>query len=185
MVDNEDLDLHFRVPSDRAFLHYGLAEGYLKLYVPEGRRQRQACYRSQLPTLLADIMAVDQSARHDISIIIDSSLKSLEDILVELDISSVSWIEKPVLDLSDDEADSTSSLVSLNVLDATHTSTRRRSSFVSSELAFVDYATASSRQTASNTRVSRSPDRADRDRHIGALGEAFVSLPIDKMMSEY
>lgn len=187
VIDNEDLDLHLRVPSDRAFLHYDLAEGYLKLYVPEGRKQRQACYRSQLPTLLADIMTVDQSARHDISIIIDSSLKALEGILIELDITSVSWIEEPVLYLSDDESDSASSLVSQDVPNATYTGTRRRSSFVSSDLAFVDYATASSRQTVSNTRVNCSPDRADRDRHIGALGEAFVSLliDVDQMMSEY
>jgi hypothetical protein len=136
--------------------------------------------------LLADIMDIDRGACHDISVIIGSDLRALEDILVELDISSVSWIEKPFLDLSDNEGDedgTTSSFASPRASGAAYTGTRRRPSSVSptrslspSESTLVDYVTATSRLAASHPSVSRSSDQASRDRRIGALGELFVSF---------
>jgi len=131
-------------------------------------------------------MEVDDSARHDISVIIGSDLRTLDDILIELDISCVSWIEKPVLDLQDDEDededDSSSPFESRHVPNAEYTGTRRRSSLVSStgsvnssESTFVEDVTASSRHAAYSPKASRSLDQARIDRLHGALGEAFAS----------
>ena len=160
----------------------------MKLYVPEHHKQRSTCYRSQLPKLLAEIMEIDSTACHDISVIIESDLRALEDVLVEHDITIVSWIEQPVLDISDIEDSVTSSPRSQYMLDAANPDMRRRASTISStgsmspsESTLVDYAASSSMQIISNPRVSRSSNQADHDRHNGALGEAFASLLLDPL----
>lgn len=61
------------------------------------------CYRLQLPKLLATILNVDQSAVFDISEILRSNPRELDDVLVEQDIPPVSWIEKPVINMSKSE----------------------------------------------------------------------------------
>ncbi|KAI4933089.1 hypothetical protein J4E85_003492 [Alternaria conjuncta] len=189
VIDNKDPDLHLSVRSERSFIHHERTADGLKIYVPKGPKQRQSSYRSQLPKLLADIMEVDDSARHDISVIIGSDLRALDDILIELDISCVSWITKPVLDLPDDEDedgdededDSSSPFEPRHVHNAENTSTRRRSSLVSangsvnsSESTFVEDVTASSRHAAYSPKASRSLDQERINRLHGALGEAFV-----------
>ncbi|CAG5182746.1 uncharacterized protein ALTATR162_LOCUS10314 [Alternaria atra] len=181
VIDKRDLDFQSKVRSDRSFIHHEITEGSLKLYVPEHHKQRSTCYRSQLPKLLAEIMEIDSTACHDISVIIESDLRALEDVLVEHDITIVSWIEQPVLDISDIEDSVTSSPRSQYMLDAANPDMRRRASTISStgsmspsESTLVDYAASSSMQIISNPRVSRSSNQADHDRHNGALGEAFV-----------
>lgn len=188
VIDNKDPDLHLSVRSERSFIHHERTADSLRIYVPKGPKQRQSSYRSQLPKLLADIMEVDDSARHDISVIIGSDLRALDDILIELDISCVSWITKPVLNLPDDEDedededDSSSPFEPRHVPNAENTGTRRRSSLVSatgsvnsSESTFVEDVTASSRHAAYSPKASRSLDQERINRIHGALGEAFVS----------
>ncbi|KAI4920156.1 hypothetical protein J4E90_002296 [Alternaria incomplexa] len=187
VIDTKDPDLRLSVRSERSFIHHERTTDSLRIYVPKGPKQRQSSYRSQLPKLLADIMEVDDSARHDISVIIGSDLRALDDILIELDISCVSWITKPVLNLPNDEdededEDGSSSLFEpRHVHNAENTSTRRRSSLVSangsvnsSESTFVEDVTASSRHAAYSPRASRSLDQERINRLHGALGEAFV-----------
>ncbi|KAI4683813.1 uncharacterized protein J4E84_006652 [Alternaria hordeiaustralica] len=189
VIDNKDPDLHLSVRSERSFIHHERTADGLRIYVPKGPKQRQSSYRSQLPKLLADIMEVDDSARHDISVIIGSDLRALDDILIELDISCVSWITKPVLNLPDDEDedgdededDSSSPFEPRHVHNAENTSTQRRSSLVSangsvnsSESTFVEDVTASSRHAAYSPKASRSLDQERINRLHGALGEAFV-----------
>jgi hypothetical protein len=101
-------DSPMKAECNRPSIHYQAVENVLKLYVPKDRQQRRACYRSQLPKLLADIIGVDSSAHYDISVIMSSDLRSLDDVLIELDISSVSWIAKPERDISDDDDSATS-----------------------------------------------------------------------------
>jgi hypothetical protein len=182
VIDEKDLKLHFKVRSDRSYIHHEIEEGYLYIYVPKSPKQSQTCYRSQLTKLLAEIMYIDPSACHDISVIIGSDLKVLDDVLVEHDISNVSWIEKPVLDMHDGENSATSSPSSPDTPNVANAGRRRRVSSISSARSLspsgstvVDYVTASLRPAVSNSRVSRSSDQADNDRHNGALGEAFVS----------
>ncbi|ORY18241.1 hypothetical protein BCR34DRAFT_596464 [Clohesyomyces aquaticus] len=87
-----------KVLSDRIFLHHEVEER-LKLYVPKDDQRRRACYRTQLPKLLTNIIGTQDAALHDISTIISSSITDLEDILVERDFHDISWIEKPVIEL--------------------------------------------------------------------------------------
>jgi hypothetical protein len=90
-----------RVPSNRASIYHEINGSILKIYVPSQKRQKQSCYRSQLPKLLSGILRLDQTATFDISTIMESRLRDLEDMLVEQDIPPVDWIEKPVIDLKD------------------------------------------------------------------------------------
>ncbi|KAF1938515.1 hypothetical protein EJ02DRAFT_457780 [Clathrospora elynae] len=101
VLEREDDEL--RVESDRPTIHHETDEGCLEIYVPVDRQQRRMCYRSQLPKLLANIVGVGSIAYHDMSVIVSSDLKGLDDILVEQDIPYVSWIQKPSLDISEDE----------------------------------------------------------------------------------
>lgn len=94
-----------KVQSDRSFLHHEVIDGQLRIYIPEDRQQRRACYRTHLPRLLASITGTSPTAIHDISTILSSTLGDLDDILIEQDISDVSWIEKPVIDLSELQED--------------------------------------------------------------------------------
>jgi hypothetical protein len=188
VIDEKDPKLHFKVRSDRSYIHHEIEEGSLDIYVPKSPRQCQTCYRSQLPKLLAEIMYIDSSACHDISVIIGSDLRVLDDILVEHDISSVSWIEKPLLDMRDGENSAGSSPSSQDTPNTADAGRGRRASLVSSarslspsESTLVDYVTASSRHIVSNSRVGRSSDQADKDRHHGALGEAFVSRLLNQI----
>ncbi len=88
-----------RVLSDRAFIHHELVDGQLKIYVPLDQQQRRACYRSQLPGLLTNIMGISTSATFNISSIISCALADLYDILLEQDVPTVSWIERPVIEI--------------------------------------------------------------------------------------
>jgi hypothetical protein len=118
------------VQSDRPFIHHEADGETLKLYVPEDRQQRRACYRSQLPKLLAEIMGIESSGHHAISVIMSSDLRSLDDVLIEQDIYSVSWMKKPILDISDDEDATVSTLTTPQGISST--STRRRRTSLSS-----------------------------------------------------
>jgi hypothetical protein len=98
------------VQSDRSFIHHKIHDGKIKIYVPSDRRERRACYRSQLPELLQGILDVGSAATFNISSIIAASLGDLEDILIEQDVPSVEWIDKPILvvpDIVNDERPST------------------------------------------------------------------------------
>lgn len=89
------------VQSDRTSLHYELSEGQLTIYVPESQRQRESCYRSQVPALLARLLGVSASATHAISLILQCKLEDLDEILLEQDIPLVNWIERPIIRVSD------------------------------------------------------------------------------------
>jgi hypothetical protein len=66
------------VQSDRSFIYHEVLEGRLVIYVPRDPRKRRACYRTQLPQLLTEILCVDASATWSISTIISSSVRDLE-----------------------------------------------------------------------------------------------------------
>jgi hypothetical protein len=89
------------VKSDRAFIHHNTSDGTVKIYVPKDERQRRACYRSQLPELLTNILGVSSIATFNISSIVTSTLGDLEDVLIEQDIPPVEWIERPVVVISE------------------------------------------------------------------------------------
>jgi hypothetical protein len=84
-------------------MYHQLLDGQLIIWVPSVQQQRRMCYRLQLPKLLATILNIDQSAVFDISEIIKSNPRELDDVLVEQDIPAVSWIEKPVTNMSESE----------------------------------------------------------------------------------
>jgi hypothetical protein len=86
-----------RVPSDRTFIHHEVIGGQLNIYVPSNQQQQRACYRSQLPKLLANLMGVTPAATFSISAIATCELKDLGDVLTEQDVFEVDWIEKPVI----------------------------------------------------------------------------------------
>lgn len=86
-----------RVESDRSFIHHEFTTDCLDIYVPADLKERRACYRSQLPELLKDLLGVGPVATFNISSIVTSDLEDLEDILIEQDIPPVEWIEKPLL----------------------------------------------------------------------------------------
>jgi hypothetical protein len=90
------------VQSDRSFIHHDITDDKINIYVPEGERERRSCYRSQIPTLFASILSVGAAAAFDISCIISSSLRDLDDVLLEQDIPQVEWIEKPVIVIPDE-----------------------------------------------------------------------------------
>jgi hypothetical protein len=89
------------IHSDRLAIHHDISDGKIKIYVPKDQKQRQACYRSQLPKLLASILGVTSGATFDISSIVGCSLLDLENVLVEQDVSPVEWIERPVVIIPD------------------------------------------------------------------------------------
>ncbi|KAI8941154.1 hypothetical protein NX059_002391 [Plenodomus lindquistii] len=93
------------VESDRSFIHHERADQQLKIYVPSERQQQVACYESQLPKLLAAILCVPPEATFDVSRILRSGVAQLDDVLQEQDIFDVSWIEKPVIELTDAPTD--------------------------------------------------------------------------------
>lgn len=92
-MDDESLS----VPSARPFIHHDVVDQQLEIYVPAEQQQLRACYRSQLPKFLATFMECDSSAKFSVSSIVASDLSDLDDILLEQDIPSVDWIEKPLL----------------------------------------------------------------------------------------
>jgi hypothetical protein len=94
-----------RVESDRAAIHHDIVDGYINIYVPDDKRERRACYRSQLPELLKKILHVGSSATFNISSIVTANLADLDDVSIEQDIPPVEWIEKPVLILPDTSGD--------------------------------------------------------------------------------
>jgi hypothetical protein len=89
------------VESDRSFIHHEFTTDCLDIYVPADLKERRACYRSQLPELLKDLLGVGPDATFNISSIVTSDLEDLEDILIEQDIPPVEWIEKPLLIIPD------------------------------------------------------------------------------------
>jgi hypothetical protein len=98
------------VQSDRPAIHHNISDGKIKIYVPADQQARRGCYRSQLPKLLASILGVTSHATFDIASIISCALVDLDTVLVEQDISSVGWIEQPVVvtpDVSVDERPTT------------------------------------------------------------------------------
>ena len=74
-------------------------DGKLTIYVPEDPRQRRVCYRSQLPRLLANLTGCDAAAVDDISNIVSCQANELNDVILERDITDVTWIAQPTLDL--------------------------------------------------------------------------------------
>ncbi|KAH6212673.1 hypothetical protein HBI42_148920 [Parastagonospora nodorum] len=89
------------VESDRLAINHDLFDGQIEIYVPADEQQRRSCYRSQLPKVLATILKVPLIATFDISSIVSCSLLDLENVLIEQDISSVEWIEQPVIFIPD------------------------------------------------------------------------------------
>jgi hypothetical protein len=89
------------VQSDRPALHHELSESQLVLYVPSSQRQRESCYRSQVPVLLAHLLGVSPTAKHDIHLILNQPPEDLDILLSELDIPHVDWIERPVAEVYD------------------------------------------------------------------------------------
>jgi hypothetical protein len=85
------------VQSDRAVIYSDISDAKIKVYVPSEIGQRRACYRSQLPELLTNILGLSRAATFNVSSIIAFTLEELEDILVEQDIPPVEWINKPVI----------------------------------------------------------------------------------------
>jgi hypothetical protein len=105
----------FTVESDRSFIHHEFTADNLDIYVPANLKQRRACYRSQLPELLRDLLGVGPAATFNISSIVTSDLEDLEDILIEQDIPPVEWIQKPVLVIPDPVGNETLSTSASNV----------------------------------------------------------------------
>lgn len=73
-----------------------MIDGQLKFYVPKDEHQRESCYRSQLPKLLASIMSIALEATQAVFMILSQKVTTLDDILLEQDIPMVDWIPKPV-----------------------------------------------------------------------------------------
>ncbi|OCK75451.1 hypothetical protein K432DRAFT_429408 [Lepidopterella palustris CBS 459.81] len=86
-----------RVKSDRVYMHYNFSQlKSLKLYVPNDPSQRETCYRSQLPKLLCEFLGIDpKEAVFPISLILNADMETLDKVMNEEDIASVSWISKP------------------------------------------------------------------------------------------
>jgi hypothetical protein len=87
------------IPSARSFVHHSVTHGNLQIYVPADASQRKACYRSQLPKLLATILDVDASGIFDVSRTLSADLRDMDEIMVEQDIKHVGWIAKPTLQI--------------------------------------------------------------------------------------
>jgi hypothetical protein len=87
------------VRSERSFIHHEILDGKLQIYVPVEASQQRACYRSQLPQLLASIMGLGAAAAFNITNIISATLFDLDNILSEQDIPQVDWVTKPVLEI--------------------------------------------------------------------------------------
>ncbi|RAR05911.1 hypothetical protein DDE83_007182 [Stemphylium lycopersici] len=169
-VENDPDITPSSVKSERASLHHEIVEGCLKVYVPKDQQQFRTCFRSQLPRLLGDFVGIDYTAHHDISVIISSDPRDLDDVLTEHDIPCVSWIERPTLDLGDDvsgvESDETlvNQATSLST-PTTPTPRRPRHSIDSAISVTPDH---------SAPRDDRSQNQRQRDQYIGALAEAAV-----------
>ena len=83
------------------YLHSEVSNGQVKLYVPNDRVQREACYRSQLPNLFSSILGIASSAAaFPISLILSSDIAILDDVPQEQDISPVPWITKPAREVA-------------------------------------------------------------------------------------
>ncbi|KAF1918989.1 hypothetical protein BDU57DRAFT_527097 [Ampelomyces quisqualis] len=85
------------VESDRAVIHHDASDAPLMIFVPSDSRFRRACYRSQLPELLTEILHVGKAASFKVSIIITSSFEDLPEVLIELNMPSVDWIELSII----------------------------------------------------------------------------------------
>lgn len=164
------------VQSDRPALHHEIVEEILKLFVPNSQRQLKSCFRLQVPKFLATFFGISPDAALSISEILRADRRSINAVLMELDIPRVSWIEQPdVADLPDAETllaseDETVEVVtSARSIDCRASTEAihvyRRSPDVSSEL----------EDDRITTYGGRSPASKVYHRRIGALGELHVS----------
>lgn len=94
-------DKTHKAQSDRLSLLHAIVNGQLRIFFPEDPTRLRISCRSQLPRLVATITASEVAAIDDISNIISCSIDELEDVLTERDITDVSWITKPVIDLNE------------------------------------------------------------------------------------
>ena len=84
------------VKSDRVYLQSETLDGQLKLYVPNDPVQQKTCYRSQLPNQLCKILGISsEGGAFPISLILNSDIEMLDDVMQEQDISPVPWVTKP------------------------------------------------------------------------------------------
>ena len=157
----------FKARSDRALIHYVVLDTRLRIYVPQDSQDRRACYRSHLPQLLASITGTGLAAMYDISNTVSCSMDELNDVLLELDITDVSWIAKPILDVNELEENEQPATTE----DQTGSSGRNDDSSV----AVVDRETSvSSTSASSRFRVASVPvlainHRSSYDRDVAAL----------------
>jgi hypothetical protein len=189
------------VPSDRAFIHHDTRDTKLKIYVPKDERKRRACYRSQLPELLTSILGAGSHATFNVSSIVTSTLRDLDEVLIEQDIPPVDWIRKPVIedkDYVEDERPYPAALVAENddittlIGGISRLATKPPAQYPE----FIDRVVGSAQRAANNYLApeaaapskdeklshldyqamfgNRNRDPSAYDRRIGAAGEAYV-----------
>jgi hypothetical protein len=155
------------VPSDRPLIHHVIADETLKIYVPQDIQGRRACRRSHLPRLLANIIGSGPAAVYDVSSILSCGIDELDDILVERDITDVSWITRSDLDVRGLRADERSMIMEdcaeSDVTNPVPSVTR------SERGASTSSASASSRSRATPVPVTTIDDRATRGSDVLTL----------------
>jgi hypothetical protein len=155
------------VPSDRPLIHHVIADGTLNIYVPQDIQGRRACRRSQLPRLLASIIGSGPAAVYDVSSILSCGIDDLNDILVEHDITDVSWITRPDLDVRELRSDEKSMIME----DRTERDVTNASPSVarSERETSTSSASASSRSRATPVPVTTIDDRTTRGSDVVTL----------------
>jgi hypothetical protein len=161
------------VPSDRPLIHHVITDGTLNIYVPQDILGRRSCRRSHLPRLLANIIGCSPAAVYDVSSILSCGIDELDDILVERDITDVSWITRSDLDVRGLRADERSMIMEdraeIDVPNAVPSITRSERETSTSSVS------ASSRSRATSVPVITIDDRATRGRSVVTL-EAQATL---------
>lgn len=175
------------VQSDRPALYHEIVEGLLKLFVPDNQRRLDSCFRLQIPKFLASFFGISSDAALAISEILRAEPWSLNDVLMELDIPRVSWIEQPkiasppdaeTLLASEDEETVEVLATSARSADNRANISSPEASRVYRELPDVSFLDLEDDHTA--TYNDRSPAIKASHRRVGALGELHVSQSIDR-----
>ena len=165
-----------KVHSDRSLIHHSALNGQLKIYVPEDLRDRRVCRRSHLPPLLASITGSGLAAMYDIFHIVSCSIDELDEVLLEHDITDVSWIAKPTLALAELRGEEQSGVTEDLTEDLRDDIVRDDTLFVPPQGREESVSATSSYSRAASVPAIAINDRSSHDRDTAALeAEARVS----------
>ena len=88
---------------DTGFVHIQEEDNTWQIFVPINRRNREICYRRELPDVLTKLFKIAPSARENISNILNASISVIDNLLEQAGIARVPGLEPPSRRVVEDE----------------------------------------------------------------------------------